>query len=361
VIIAENRSARPNEFELQTPPASADNDAVVADCPFCVGQESQTPPAVYELPDAQGHWQVRVVPNKYPAVTVLPSPFGRGVGGEGVLSVPPTDRTAGGSPSARPQPPDGPHPGPLLATASLRPEGEGTEQATGVHEVIVESSRHVRRTGALSVPQLRGVLSTYIQRLAWWHNEGRFPYALVFKNQGPRAGASLAHLHSQLVALDQVPPLVEAELCRAKRYHRQHRDCPYCRMVADERSAGERIVLDEGGYVAFCPRASLQPYEVWLLPSTHEPWFERPTRPEAVDRLAGVLHVLVGRLEAVLGEPAYNFMLHTTPWHDEAEPYGHWRIEVLPRLATFAGLEMTTGIYLNQLSPEHAAPQLRTC
>jgi UDPglucose--hexose-1-phosphate uridylyltransferase len=239
----------------------------------------------------------------------------------------------------------------------------GTKQqiAFGVHEVIIESSRHVRRTGELSVTQLRGVLDTYARRLAHWREGGRYPYALLFKNQGPQAGASLAHLHSQLVVLDGVPPLVEAELSRAKSYHRQHRDCPYCRLIADERKAGERIVLDEGGYVAFCPSASLQPYEVWLLPAAHEPWFDQPTRSEALGDLAGVLHLLVGRLEAVLGEPAYNFMLRTTPWHGEAEPYGHWRIEVLPRLATFAGLEMTTGVYLNQLSPEHAAPQLRTC
>ncbi len=311
VIIAENRAARPNEFAPQSPLTLDAEEAVAAGCPFCAGHEHDTPPATYELPGDDGRWQVRVVPNKYPAVTTDPLPQGEGI--------------------------------------------------TGAHEVIVESPRHVLRTGALSEPELCGVLDTYARRLAHWRAGGRFPYALVFKNQGPRAGASLGHLHSQLVALDRVPPLVEAELARANDYHRRERQCPYCQLISDERAAGERIVLDEAGYVAFCPYASLQPYEVWLLPSAHEPWFDEPAEPDALERLASVLHRLVGRLEAVIGEPAYNLMLRTTPWRGGVESCGHWRMEVLPRLATFAGLEMTTGVYLCQMSPEHAAPQLRTC
>ena len=88
--------------------------------------------------------------------------------------------------------------------------------AAGAHEVIIESARHVDRMAGLSVAEFAGVLDAYRQRLAHWHEAGRFRFGLVFKNLGAEAGASLSHVHSQLVALAEVPTPVAAELGRAK-------------------------------------------------------------------------------------------------------------------------------------------------
>ena len=73
------------------------------------------------------------------------------------------------------------------------------------------------------------VLEAYAARLRHWRDDGRFRYGLVFKNQGPRAGASLAHLHSQLVALPAVPSNVGREMRRAEHDFDAQRSCPYCR------------------------------------------------------------------------------------------------------------------------------------
>ena len=143
--------------------------------------------------------------------------------------------------------------------------------AIGAHEVIIESPRHVDRMSSLSVQELRDVLETYAQRIRQWRDGGRFTYGLVFKNQGPRAGASLAHVHSQLVALSSVPPTVAAEYDRAAHQFRQYRSCPYCRIIEQERAAGVRMIDDTGEFVAFCPFASVQPFEAWLMPAQHEP------------------------------------------------------------------------------------------
>ena len=86
----------------------------------------------------------------------------------------------------------------------------GAELAVGSHEVIIETAWHLDRTSGISVRDLRDVLITYAERLRYWRDDGRFRYGLVFKNQGPQAGASLAHLHSQLVALPAVPSNVGA-------------------------------------------------------------------------------------------------------------------------------------------------------
>jgi UDPglucose--hexose-1-phosphate uridylyltransferase len=247
-----------------------------------------------------------------------------------------------------------------VAAATGPPASTSSSPAIGAHEVIIECPRHVDRTSALSVTELGQALEVYAQRLRHWRDDGRLRYGLVFKNQGRRAGASLAHLHSQLVALPAVPSTVEAELHRAAQDFAHQRSCPYCRLICQERSVGERIVFERDGFVAFCPHASLQPFETWLLPVEHQPAFERPTDSGALGRLAGVLHGLIGRVEAIVPEASYNFILRTAPWLAGIDPWSHWRIELLPRVTTFAGLEFATGIHINLLTPEHAAQHLRT-
>lgn len=321
VLLAEHRVNRPNEFESGASLASAAGSTSAFACPFCPGQESQTPPAVYTQTDAAGRWQVRVVPNKYPAVTVDAAAVASSTAG-----------SAGGSVAA----------------------------AAGAHEVVVESARHVDRVSEISVAEFAAVLTAYRERLAHWHDAGRFEYGLVFKNVGPQAGASLAHLHSQLIALPQLPAAVAAEFTRAEQSCRDRGVCPYCQLVEDERRAGERIVLHGDGLVAFCPFVSLQPCEVWLLPTAHEAWFERRPRTAAADALAEMLHVLVVRIERIVPHAAYNLLVRTAPWRAAAGRCGHWRIEILPRCNSLAGLELATGIHINPISPTRAAQRLRS-
>jgi UDPglucose--hexose-1-phosphate uridylyltransferase len=311
VIIAENRALRPNEFSAVTANAST-TAAYAANCYFCAGHEAGTPPAVYEQTDEQGHWRVRVIPNKFPAVTLE------------------VDNVGG----------------------SLKP-------AFGAHEVIVESSRHIDRTTSLSVRELANVLEAYAARLRHWREYGQLAYGLVFKNQGPRAGASIAHLHSQLIALPMVPPAVEAEAHRAEAAFSKRSTCPYCAVIDEERAQASRIVMDQDGFTAFCPYASVQPHEVWLMPANHWASFENSMDDDTRPRLAAVLHAVIARLEAVTPSTSYNMLIRTAPWRAGVEDWSHWRIELLPRTNPIAGFELATGIFINAVAPEHAAQQLR--
>jgi UDPglucose--hexose-1-phosphate uridylyltransferase len=324
VIIAENRANRPNEFtqsplhgeaastRLSSPQAAAGHSALqsATSCPFCVGNESKTPPSVYQTNDPRGRWQVRVVPNMFPAV-------------------------------------------------ELRPQHGIAEPASGAHEVIIESSRHEDRMSALSIEELRAVLAAYADRLAHWHDDGRFRYGLLFKNQGQAAGASLAHVHSQLVALENLPPAIERELKAAQTHLEQVQGCAYCRLCEQERTGGARIVLERDGYLAFCPYASLQPLEVWVLPTDHQPWFERAAQATSIERLAGVLHLLFKKVDTLVPGASYNMLLRTAPWQPGVEMCCHWRIELLPRFNPLAGLELATGVHINPVPPELAARRLQ--
>jgi UDPglucose--hexose-1-phosphate uridylyltransferase len=303
VILAEHRAERPNEFVAAE--AASTPTVTAAPCPFCPGQESTTPPAVFSRAGSDGRWRVRVVPNKFPAVAV-------------------------------------------------------DEPATGAHEVIIESSQHADRMSALGVAEFSDVLDAYRERLTFWRESDRFQYGLIFKNQGAQAGASLAHVHSQLVALPLPPVPVAAEFERAQAAYRDRGNCPYCRMIHQERKTRDRVVLERDGLIAFCPYASLQPGEVWLMPTTHEPWFEARSQTGASDRLAEILHTLLVRVEAILPRPAYNLLVRTSPWQNGVAAFGHWRIEILPRTNPFAGFELATHIYINPISPTRAARQLRS-
>lgn len=343
VVIAKNRALRPNEFastpgivdpcgtsefgQLLRKAAGAVDPA--STCPFCPGNESATPPSEYEEVDDAAHWQVRVIPNKFPAVNL--------------------DDASNATPRVT-------TPSHLAASD---PPAFTCGPATGAHEVIIEASRHIDRTSMLSTAELRQVLKTYAARLLHWRDDGRFVYGLVFKNQGPRAGASLSHLHSQLVALPGIPPAAEAELQTAQAAYLRTHECPYCRLLADERRAGARIVFERDGFLAFCPYASVQPHEVWLMPTEHVPSFEKFAVGEHLDRLASILHGLVARLEEVVPGPSFNLLLRTAPWKAGYDNWCHWRIELLPRVNSIAGLEFATGMYINQLAPEYAAAELR--
>jgi UDPglucose--hexose-1-phosphate uridylyltransferase len=282
-------------------------------CPFCPGNESSTPPPSYERHDDAGHWQVRVIPNKYPALTL------DAVG-----------------------------------------EVNASHPALGVHEVIVESARHVDRSTSLSPHELCRVVETYAARLNHWRGDARLAYGLVFKNQGPQAGASLSHLHSQLIALPKIPPAVAAELRRAEEAYNRQRECGYCRLIERERTDGSRIVFEREGFIAFCPYASLQPCEIWLLPTNHQSAFDANDSASTLQTLAHVLSPLFHSLESIIPAASYNMLLRTAPWRAGCDNYYHWRIELLPRLNAVAGFEAATGVFINPAPPEHAAARLRS-
>jgi UDPglucose--hexose-1-phosphate uridylyltransferase len=224
--------------------------------------------------------------------------------------------------------------------------------------VIIESPVHVENMAELSAAQLRDAMEAYAARLRFWKSTAGIRYGLVFKNQGPRAGASLAHVHSQLLALPFIPASVEAELDRAAQRHRATGKCVYCERIEEERRAGARIVFEVDGIIAFCPFVSWQPHEVWLMPIGHEPSFELQSK-DGLDRTCRAMHVLISLLEAVVPGVQYNMLLRTSPFVGDCAAVHHWRIELLPRANSLAGLEVATGVHINPLPPERASSQLR--
>lgn len=337
-MIAEDRAGRPNDFvdlggsanpnkanpSKANPDQTSSNHTSSADCPFCAGPKCLTPEPSWEVVDADGQWQVRVVPNKFPAVAFDENNFSS-TGFSALQSVP--------------------------------------QIPMGAHEVLIESPRHVQDITELSCAELALVLQVYRDRLRHWSTDKRIKHVTLFKNVGNAAGASLEHIHSQLVALPDVPPVMAVELQAAEQYFDEQVICIFCHLLSEETTRGERLVCYDESFVAFCAYAGRQPYETWILPRKHTAHFEEITDPET-ESLALMLQEVVRRLQKQLAPLSYNLLLHTAPSGHLLSgcPYDecyHWHFELVPRSTQLAGFEWATGMHINPLSPERAAARLR--
>jgi UDPglucose--hexose-1-phosphate uridylyltransferase len=317
VIIATERAKRPLLPRTEKLPPATPGTL----CPFCEGQEDKTPGEILAYRDRhtkanERGWRIRVVPNKFPALQVEGDLAKRG---EGMY-----DRMNG----------------------------------IGAHEVIIEAPEHKESLTEIDVANVRDMLWVYRDRLVDLKKDGRLLYGMLFKNVGTAAGASLEHTHSQLIVTPVVPISVVEEMEGAKAYYGYRGRCLFCDMLHQETEAARRIVHESAHFVAFCPYASRFPFEVMILPKTHASHFENITRPE-VDDLGSFLQAVLGKIEAALDKPAYNYVVHTAPFDAAPRPDYHWHLEIIPRLTRIAGFEWGTGFYINPVPPEQAAEFLQ--
>ena len=290
--MAPGRAARPHT----TAPAT-EGDA--STCPFCPGHEAETPPEVARLgggePDGPG-WRIRVFPNLYPAV---------------------------GGPDA----------------------GTG---ATGAHEVVVLSPDHDGTLARLGDDTVVEVVEMLRARARAHAAEGH-AHVQVVVNQGRAAGASIAHPHAQVLALDFVPPAVVAALGRFAASDR---------VLEDHAAAAhaDGAVLTRGDTVAWCSPSSSAGFEVRLAALGAGRRFADSSDEETRD-VALALRDATRQVAAALADPPYNVIVYDAPTAGD-EPF-HWWIRIVPRLEVPAGFELGTGVSIEPVDPHHAAAALR--
>ena len=313
VILAKKRAQRPHDF------VAAPRRLKSGPCPFCEGHEHQTPGELlaYRTPGSQADapgWRVRVVPNKFPAV----------------------ESTA-------------------CIEASIA--NAAALAGIGAHEVIVESPQHKVSLTELAETAAAEVFACYRERLLATRLDERLKCAVLFKNVGADAGASIEHVHSQLVTLPLVPRVLLDELSGARTYFDQVGRCIFCAML-DEAAAQQRLVLADDHFMAVCPIAPRFAYETWILPRVHRAQFEACSAAE-VQQAGLFVRRTLEKIEAVLDQQAYNYIIHTAPFDMPRAAHYHWHIEILPRVTSIAGFECGSGMYINAVAPEEAAAVLR--
>jgi UDPglucose--hexose-1-phosphate uridylyltransferase len=311
VIVAGERGSRPGAFLDVNPREPIDPESD----PFAAGHEDRTPPELYALRE-DGDWKVRVVPNLYPALS----------DGEG-------------DPGTDP-----------LASGRGEPDLFASQPARGAHEVVINAPDPVSSLAELEPGQVDTAMSVWRERMRA-HDDAAYVHVIV--NEGKEAGASLPHTHAQLYALPFVPAAVARERERFTAYsdRTQGRNLLEDLLQAEVRRR-ERVVAIDDEAVAIAPFAARVPFHLQVVPRTPVARFsdDGPTGGRLV-------HEVLNRLRATLGTlPPLNMWVRTAP-RDAASFC--WRIEIMPRLAQLAGLEIGTGVHLNVLTPEDAAQRLR--
>lgn len=328
VMIAENRRRRPI---LSAPSTLIASDT--ADCPFCPGHEDETPPTVTAYPDT-GPWQVRVIPNKYPAV-------------QRTASITPTTTAATKAATT-----------PIAPTSDAHdPFAAYAQSNYGQHEVVIESRTHVGEFSEVEVQSAWYAFQAQRDRMLTMTADPRLNYVQVFRNCGAPSGASIHHVHSQILATEVVPDEVQKRRTIQGEWFERQRECLLCRVIDDERRARIRTVAESHDWLAFCPFASGFAYEIWIVPRHHDGQFER-TSDELLTGLAEFTQQILGRLRRARGSLAYNCLLHTAPLRN-ARDFDHWYWRITPRDAVLGGYELATNVLINTVSPETAASHLR--
>jgi UDPglucose--hexose-1-phosphate uridylyltransferase len=228
----------------------------------------------------------------------------------------------------------------------------------GAHEVIIETPDHQKHMSDLTDSEIENVLWAYRDRILDLKKDARFRYAMIFKNHGAAAGASLEHTHSQLIATPIVPVNVREEMKGALEYYNHKERCVYCDIIRQEMQDGRRVVYENTDFIVLEPFAPKSPFETWVLPKSHDSAFEDCQKNE-YSNLANALRVTLRKLYRALDNPPYNLMLHTSPFTEMFNPHYHWHFEIMPTLTKVAGFEWGSGFYINPTPPEEAAKFLR--
>ena len=326
VIVAAERGRRPTDFSpAQDPPTGAFS-------PFAPGNESKTPPEVFQIGRPEGEpkdspgWRVRVVPNKFPALSNSGELDFRAVG--------------------------------------MYDEMNGV----GAHEVIIEHTNSEWDLSLATSDEMADVLEAYRARITALYQDPRLRYVVAFRNKGVTAGATIAHPHSQVIALPIIPRQVRERLEAAREHYARKRRSIFSDMLRQEAQDGSRVVEESEHFWVLSPFAARFPFELQIFPKRHNHNFTAQSAQE-LRALGEVLVRALKRVKGALSNPAYNMMLHSTPnmspspgsegdWKTIAEDFC-WHIDILPRLTSVAGFEWGTGFYINPVAPEAATQYLR--
>ena len=317
VIISTERAKRPEQLkeEKNVQEEIPEYDET---CPFCPGNEEKTgnTKEFYRIEDA-GKWKLRVIPNKFPAL----------VDPESEINV--------------------------FTEGNFR-----WMDGVGHHEVIVECPDHHLTLGTMEEEKVERIIHTYRKRYEDLMALSHIESIILFRNHGARAGASLIHPHSQLIALPIIPRDLMVRMNESIRYHEEHRMCIFCRLLHAEMESGERTVFETPHFYAFVPYAAYSPFQMWIFPKRHDSSFIHITDEETKD-LSVMLRTALRKLYIGLNNPAYNCIFRSAPKGYENSQFFHWYVTIVPRLTRTAGFELGSGMFINPSVPEENAAYLR--
>ncbi|MDD4548792.1 MAG: HIT domain-containing protein [Syntrophomonadaceae bacterium] len=315
VVIANDRALKPSDFPINRNGVNISGNNTF--CPFCEGNEAYTTNELSAFrkdnskPDGPG-WTVRTVPNKFSAFQL-----------QGELD--------------------------MVSTGIYK-----SCNGIGQHEVVIETPEHGVEFHDFSVDRIILVYRMLKQRYRELAGDSRIKYIQIYKNRGLFAGASLQHSHSQILAFPVVPDQNKG----IPKYFNKTGQCLICDILEQEKEKAERVIYESNYFLVLCPYASRFSYESWIVPKRHTEHFS-DISDEEIEDLADVIKGFFTAMLASLDDPSYNIMINTAPVNVPYQGGYHWYMEITPRLLIANAAELSSGYYMNPVSPEISAQIIR--
>lgn len=314
VVIATERAKRPHDF------VKPQKDALPIpefrqDCPFCPGKEGDLSDETFRI-GGKEKWNTRSIYNKFPA---------------------------------------------LSPKEKLVRHNDGichSISGYGVAEVIIESPKHNLNIALMSDEEVENIIKTYKSRYLSLQNKEGIEAVVIFRNNGPGAGTSLEHPHSQLIATPIVPPQIRNRVESATAFFDVTGKCIFCSTLEQELADNKRVVSENEAFVSFVPYAGAAPFITWIFPRRHMSSFGDINDAE-VKGLASILKSTISKLYYGLNNPDFNYTIRSIPVKEDGSAYFHWYLSIVPRITLPAGFEVGSGIFINSSLPEESAEFLR--
>lgn len=311
VVIAPERAKRPSDFIS----SSVARQQKKEDCPFCVGGEAYK----HRYPEFETK-DIYVIPNKYPAFVEDES---------------------------------------RVSSRSYKIEDNHyrVRPAVGGHDVVVIKD-HDLDLHEFDQKTWASLFKMFELRYEHYDKDHFSNYVMPIYNHGPQSGASIEHPHAQIFASPNIPNTIANEVHHTQSYFERSGVCAFCDLMAHEKKEKIRVIGENRDFIAFTLFAARFPFETWILPKKHKSCFENITRDE-ISSLAKLCNDVFGKIGHVLNNPPLNFFIHSSPTMFEENVYYHWHLEIGPRLATYGGYELGSGVVIDVVSPEKAALYLK--
>ena len=333
VAMAGNRRSRPMEF------VTLAQRCQTMICPFCGGNEAETTPPIAVF-NKDGlvietklsttnqpveAWSTRVISNKYPSF--------------------PTVKQAESLPAIDP-----------VQHHDL-PSPYQTKHHHGVQELIIPTPRHCDSISSLNDNELEVAFLAIQHRLNAIRTETGIAHAMMFLNCRAEAGASLGHVHWQLIGSPVVSSQLQRRAAREQAHQSEFGGSLISSLVDWELKQQTRIVDETENFVVYCPFASRFPFQIHITPRDLSlSLFDCPA--DIRNELARHCRDVVKRLERLLEDAAYNILLQLPSM--ERVDQDPWYLQIFPRISKPAGFELGSDIWINPVTPEAASQTLRS-
>ena len=229
--------------------------------------------------------------------------------------------------------------------------------AVGFAELVVTKD-HTLYFPGFEIAKVKEVFDVYQERYLDLMKKDFVKNISIFHNHGKEAGATQPHPHSQIITTPLIDIDLDNALLNTERYLKEKGKCVYCDMIKWEKKVKERIVFENKEFLVICPFASKSAFQMIIAPKKHLSNFELIEESEKWE-LSEAFQDALKKISKALGDPSYNFYLHTAPSDGAEYSFYHWHWTILPKTSIWAGFEIGTRMEISTISPEKAAEYLR--